>query len=180
MNNWCKYYINPNILYPNILNFCFLFKWQLPQARNRPELGAHRYRGPFVTDHQYFASHEAVGKKLNIQKLNTLLPFAFVPHLSHENSMCSPWNVYYFFLGNISELQNIIEDCSEFGVNLVRDMEEALIEKGLYPHIDLETEESNAGIILLENGLLDIAATSIAQGFFYMCPLLHQGKLFIR
>ena len=94
--------------------------------------------------------------------------------------MCSPWNVYYFFLGNISELQNIIEDCSEFGVNLVRDMEEALIEKGLYPHIDLETEESNAGLILLENGLLDIAATSIAQGLFYICPLLHEGKLFIR
>ena len=57
-------------------------------------------------------------------------------------------------------------------------MEDAIFENGLFSNA---LENRKPGIALLEQSLLDVgSSTGIAQGVFYMLPLFHDGKLFIR
>lgn len=78
---------------------------------------------------------------------------------------------------SISTIIEQLEEC-EYGLELVRDMEDAVFEAGLFSN---EPDSRNPGIVLLENTLLDVGASEgVAQGIFYMLPLFYQGKLFIR
>ena len=40
--------------------------------------------------------------------------------------------------------------------------------------------DSNPGIVLLQNSLLDIGASSMLQGLFYLIPVVVDDILFIR
>ena len=86
--------------------------------------------------------------------------------------------IYELILGSISSIIDQLEECSEYGIGLVRDMEDAIFDAGLFSNAP---DNRNPGIVLLENSLLDVGAcTTVAQGVFYMLPLFYEGKLFIR
>ena len=60
-------------------------------------------------------------------------------------------------------------------------MEEAVITSSLFCNTLSKPEKPQPGIIKLENDLLEVGATTaIAQGVFYMLPLHHEEKLFVR
>ena len=79
----------------------------------------------------------------------------------------------------MSDVVDILRSCSEYGIDLVKQMEQGLFDYGLY---STETSHhSNHGLIKMESSLLDIGANdSIVQGLFDMVPVFYQGKLFIR
>ena len=79
----------------------------------------------------------------------------------------------------MSDVVDILTSCSEYGIDLVKQMEQGLFDYGLY---STETSHySNPGLIKMESSLLDIGANdSVVQGLFYMVPVFYQGKLFIR
>ena len=84
----------------------------------------------------------------------------------------------FFILDKISTILGILRNCSEYGINLVRDMEECLVDAGLFSH---DTTKTNPGIVMIESTLLDIGGNpTVCEGIFYMLPLLHEGKLFVR
>ena len=57
-------------------------------------------------------------------------------------------------------------------------MEECIVDAGLFSH---DTTNHNPGIVMIESSLLDLGANpSLCEGIFYMLPLFHQGKLFVR
>ena len=61
-------------------------------------------------------------------------------------------------------------------MQLVMDMEEGLCDKDLFC-----PESKEGGVLSLEQILLDVSSNpSVTQGVFYMLPIYHQGKLFIR
>lgn len=70
---------------------------------------------------------------------------------------------------------NSIEDCTEHGINLVRDMEEQIYEEKLF------IPGEKAGLLQLETALLQAGGyPNLVQGLFYMLPLYQHGKLFVR
>ena len=84
--------------------------------------------------------------------------------------------IFSFFL-DISNITQKLEECFEYGVNLVKDMEKGICDNQLYsntPH------DSNPGIVLLEHSLLDIGGSSILEGLFYMIPVLVDDVFFVR
>ena len=57
-------------------------------------------------------------------------------------------------------------------------MEEYLVDAGLFSH---DTTNNNPGIVMIESSRLDLGANpSLCEGIFYMLPLFHEGKLFVR
>lgn len=69
----------------------------------------------------------------------------------------------------------MLEECHEYGIQLVRDMEDELYEKKL---VD---PGQKAGIIQLESALFQAGGhPNLLQGLFYMLPLYQNGKLFVR
>lgn len=68
-----------------------------------------------------------------------------------------------------------LEECTEYGVDLVRDMEEQLY------NLELFCPPSASGILQLEHSLLEVGGfPSLLQGLFYILPIFHNGKLFVR
>ena len=60
-------------------------------------------------------------------------------------------------------------------------MEEAVIASSLFCNTFPKPEKPQPGIIKLEHDLLEVGATrAIAQGVFYMLPLYHGSRLFVR
>ena len=48
-------------------------------------------------------------------------------------------------------------------------------------NIDSDTTKTNPGIVMIESSLLDIGGNpDVCEGIFYMLPLFHEGKLFVR
>ena len=82
-----------------------------------------------------------------------------------------------FIPENISIITQKLQQCFTNGVNLVKEMEQSICENQLYSNTP---DDNNPGIILLEHSLLDICGSSIAQGVFYMIPLLVDDILFVR
>ena len=79
----------------------------------------------------------------------------------------------------MSDVIDVLRACSEYGIDLVKQMEEGLLQYDLYSHES--SHNSNPGLIKMESSLLDIGANDgVAQGIFYMVPVFYQGKLFIR
>ena len=79
----------------------------------------------------------------------------------------------------MSDVIDVLRSCSEYGIDLVQQMEQALLDYELY---STETSHhSNPGLIKMESSLLDIGTNeNVVQGLFYMVPVFYQGKLFIR
>ena len=79
----------------------------------------------------------------------------------------------------MSDVVDILRSCSQYGIDLVKKMEQEMLHYGLY---STETSHhSNPRLIKMESSLLDIGANdSVVQGLFYMVPVFYQGKLFIR
>ena len=79
----------------------------------------------------------------------------------------------------MSDVIDVLRSCSEYGIDLVQQMEQGLLHYELY---STETSHhSNPGLIKMESSLLDIGANeNVVQGLFYMVPVFYQGKLFIR
>ena len=67
----------------------------------------------------------------------------------------------------MSDVVDILRSCSEYGIDLVKQMEQGILDYGLY---STETSHhSNPGLIKMESSLLDIGANdSVVQGLFYM------------
>ena len=79
----------------------------------------------------------------------------------------------------MSDVIDVLRAYSEYGIHLVEQMEEGLLEYDLYSHES--SHNSKPGLIKIESSLLDIGVNdSVAQGLFYMVPMFYQGKLFIR
>ena len=82
---------------------------------------------------------------------------------------------------SISTTIRKLQDCSTYGLDLVHDMEQAIIASSLFCNTLPKPEKPQPGIIKLEHDLLEVGATrEIAQGVFYMLPLYHEEKLFVR
>lgn len=82
--------------------------------------------------------------------------------------------LYFVIAGSLYSIGQQLEQCYPFGVNLVRDMEEKLFE------LNLVGRESH-GILQLETSLLCAGAVpNLLQGLFYLLPVQHEGKLFLR
>lgn len=76
----------------------------------------------------------------------------------------------------MSSLYDKIFHCTQYGTELVYDMDKELCDLGLYSHDDV-----GGGILRLEQNLLDLGANQeVAQGLFYMLPIYVDEKLFIR
>ena len=79
----------------------------------------------------------------------------------------------------MSDVNNVLRACSEYGIHLVKQMEEGLLQYDLYSHEF--SHNSNPGLIKMEPSLLDSGTNDgVAQGLFYIVPVFYQGKLFIR
>ena len=60
----------------------------------------------------------------------------------------------------------------------MRDMEECLVNSGLFSH---DPSKTNPGVVMMESSLLDIGSNpEVSQGIFYMLPFEHERKLFVR
>lgn len=82
--------------------------------------------------------------------------------------------MFCVILASVSSLGEQLEQCFPLGVDLVRDMEEQLWEMSLYG-------PENPGILQLEAALLSAGSfPNLLQGMFYMLPIYHEGKLFVR
>ena len=74
-----------------------------------------------------------------------------------------------------------IQECAQYGIEMVRNMEEAIIGNDLFCKNPEDPKYKFKGIIMLEQDLLELGATtSVAQGIFYMLPLKYQGRVFVR
>ena len=73
----------------------------------------------------------------------------------------------------MSDIAVILRSCSEYGIDLVKQMEQGILDYGLY---STETfHHSNPGLIKMGSSLLDIGANdSVVQGLFYMVPVFYQ------
>lgn len=72
-----------------------------------------------------------------------------------------------------------IQNTALYGIELVRDMEQLLIEMSLFNPASVTAK--NPTVVMLEQDLLEVGASStIAQGVFYMLPLYNDDKLFVR
>ena len=60
------------------------------------------------------------------------------------------------------------------GMELVFNMEQGLCDEGYF-------SPGNPGILAIEQQLLEIAATpDLLQGLFYMLPIKHEDKVYVR
>ena len=70
-----------------------------------------------------------------------------------------------------------MEECSGYGLTLVEEMEKGLIDMNVFPN----TDESGYNVVMLEHSLFELGCISnLVKGIFYMLPIFHQGKLFLR
>lgn len=82
---------------------------------------------------------------------------------------------YIFFVESISNVMDIVQDCLD-GMDLVVKMEETLCQKQLYSHSSKES-----GILSVEHNLLQVGSNpAVTQAVFYMLPIIHKEKVFIR
>ena len=82
----------------------------------------------------------------------------------------------FYFSETLSGIIDVIEECTDYGVNLVKDMEELLYEEKLFC-----PGEQKAGIVQLETALLQAGGfPNMLHGLFYVLPLYQDGKLFVR
>ena len=71
---------------------------------------------------------------------------------------------------SVSGVIDVLRACSEYGIDLVKQMEEELLQDDLY---SLESSHnSNPGLIKMESSLPDNGSNDgVAQGIFYMAPV---------
>lgn len=91
---------------------------------------------------------------------------------------CAKKKIPFFllFTANLSTIKDKLEECREFGIDLVIEMEEYLSEMNLSG-----TGTNKAGIALLEQNIMDVGSwDKVAQGVFYLLPIFYHNKLFVR
>ena len=97
------------------------------------------------------------------------------PNMSQINKTRST-NIPIYNSVEISTVLDKLHQCAWDGIELVLSMEQALVD--LYSCAEHQTYPGN---IPLESNLFKLASIpNILQGMFYMFPLFHEGKLFIR
>ena len=68
----------------------------------------------------------------------------------------------------------------DYGLTLVKGMEHKLKQMDLYPKSDGK-KTAFPSLAMLEKTLFDICSTqNVVKGVFYILPVYHQGKLFLR
>ena len=81
------------------------------------------------------------------------------------------------FLDTISTILGILRNCSDYGINLVRDMEEGLVNSGLFSH---DPSKTNPGVVMMESSLLDIGSNpEVSQGIDFTCCLLNMKENYL-
>ena len=79
----------------------------------------------------------------------------------------------------MSNVTDVLRACSEYGIDIVKQMEEGLLQYNLYSHES--SHNSNPGLLKMESSQLDIGTNDgVEQRLFYMVAVFYQGKLFIR
>ena len=62
-------------------------------------------------------------------------------------------------------------------MTLVEEMEKGFIDMNVFPN----TDESRYNVVMLEHSLFELGyIPNLVKGIFYMLPIFHQGKLFVR
>ena len=107
-----------------------------------------------------------------------LLKNSKFPKLIHTNPLNSIKIKCKLFTGVTSIISDKLQQCQEFGIQLVRTMEKQLFHMNLYP----QTSQNNRGnIFMLEHSLFDLECNlNVVKGVFYMFPIFYEGKLFVR
>ena len=108
-----------------------------------------------------------------------LLKMSKFPNLIYTNPLNTIKLKCKIFTGETSIIsKKNLQQCEEFGIQLVITMQKQLFLMNLYP----QTSQNNPGnIFMLEHSLFDIGYNlNVVKGVFYMLPLLYQGKLFVR
>ena len=101
-----------------------------------------------------------------------------IPKLIHTNPLNSIKIKCKLFTGETSIISDKLQQCQEFGIQLVITMKKQLFHMNLYP----QTSQNNQGnIFMLEHSLSDLGCNlNVVKGVFYMLPLSYEGKLFVR
>ena len=84
---------------------------------------------------------------------------------------------HVFLLVSITQLTEILGECSEYGLILVDQMEKAMYNSNTYPN----SNTSGCSAVMLEHSLFEVGASpDVVKGVFHVLPIFHQGKLFLR
>ena len=87
------------------------------------------------------------------------------------------YNTHVFLLVSITQLTEIFGECSEYGLILVDQMEKAMYNSNIYPN----SNTSGCSAVMLEHSLFEVGTSpDVVKGVFYLLPIFHQGKLFLR
>lgn len=81
--------------------------------------------------------------------------------------------IFFLYTAEISDIKDKLVDSCDHGVPLVLEMEETMHNMELFGH-------GNPGIAALESSLLDVGSADFLQGLFYILPIYHDRKLFVR
>ena len=78
---------------------------------------------------------------------------------------------------SITQLTEILGECSEYGLKLIDQMEKAMYNCNIYPN----SNTSGCSAVMPEHSLFEVGASpDVVKGVFYLLPIFHQGKLFLR